>query len=138
MYGGKSAEGSRHQVYTFIIGMCDVISRVCRDIPGSILGQLIDYCYTSAVEVTAENVQALLAAAGQLQLSWVQEVACDFLHHHLEPSNCLAIASLADMHACPLLHMAALTVAQHSFTEVGLCVCSNILTTISLVGSRES
>lgn len=70
------------------------------------------------MEVTEENVQALLAASGQLQLPWVQEVACEFLQHHLEPANCLAIASLADIHACPPLLAAAHAMALHSFPEV--------------------
>ena len=89
-----------------------------RDVPGSVLGQLVDYCYTSAVEVTEENVQPLLAAAGRLQLPWVQEVACEFLQHQLEPANCLAIAALADSHVCPALLSAAQAVALHSFLEV--------------------
>jgi hypothetical protein len=91
---------------------------VIKDIPAPVLGQLIDYCYTSAVEVTEDNVQALLAASGQLQLPWVQEVACEFLQHRLEPSNCLAIAALADTHTCPSLLTAAQTVALHHFSEV--------------------
>jgi hypothetical protein len=78
----------------------------------------MDYCYTSAVEVTEENVQALLAAADQLQLPWVVEVACEFLQHHLEPLNCLSIASLADTHSCPALQRAAEAVALHHFPEV--------------------
>lgn len=90
----------------------------CRDVPGPILGQLVDYCYTSSVEVTEENVQALLAAAGRLQLPWIQEVTCEFLQHRLEPSNCLAILSLADTHSCPSLLAAAEAVALHSFSEV--------------------
>ena len=89
-----------------------------RDVPGPILGQLIDYCYTSAVEVTERNVQALLAAADQLQLPWVVEVACEFLQHRLESSNCLSIASLADTHSCPSLQAAADAIALHSFPEV--------------------
>jgi hypothetical protein len=91
---------------------------IIRDMPGPVLGQLIDYCYTSAVEVTEGNVQALLAAAGQLQLPWVMETACEFLQHRLEPSNCLSIASLADTHSCPPLQAAAEAVALQRFSEV--------------------
>ena len=70
------------------------------------------------MEVTEQNVQALLAAAGQLQLSWVVEVACEFLQHRLEPSNCLAIASLADTYSCLPLQSAAEAVALQCFSEV--------------------
>lgn len=109
------------------------LSGPCRDVPGPILGQLVDYCYTSAVEVTEENVQALLAAAGRLQLSWVQEVTCEFLQHRLEPSNCLAIASLADTHSCQSLLAAAEAVALHSFSEVACILKMNGLRSFSRV-----
>lgn len=91
---------------------------VPRDIPEAVLGQLIDYCYTSTIEVSWENVQPLLAASGQLQLLWVQEVACEFLQHHLSPQNCLGVASLADTHSCPALYTTAETIALQNFPEV--------------------
>ena len=99
------------------------------------MGQLIDYCYTSAVEVTEENVQALLAAADQLQLPWVLEVSCEFLQHRLEPSNCLSIAYLAETHSCPSLQVAAEAVALHNFSEVGICLSVDSVGLVCVVGS---
>ena len=90
------------------------------------LGQLVDYCYSSAVEVTEENAGSLLAAADKLQLPWVLEIACEFLQHRLEPMNCLSVAYLADTHSCSSLQSAAESVALHNFSEVWqncVCVC---------------
>lgn len=105
MFGGKLEE-SRQKVVTI------------HNIPAAILGQLIDYCYTSAIEVTEDNVQVLLTAAGVLQFGWVQEVACEFLKRRLDATNCLGIAALADTHSCPDLRLAAESVALQNFLEV--------------------
>ena len=105
MFGGKLEE-SRQKVVTI------------RNIPAAIMKQLIDYCYTSCVEVREDNVQALLTAAGVLQLEWVQEVACEFLKHRLEATNCLGIAALADTYSYPELGLAARSVALEHFQEV--------------------
>lgn len=50
---------------------------------------LIDYVYTSYVDVTEENVQILLTAANLLQLTDVRDACCDYLQTQLDPSNCL-------------------------------------------------
>ncbi|GAB0093433.1 Ring canal kelch protein [Sergentomyia squamirostris] len=79
---------------------------------------LIDYVYTSVVEVTEENVQVLLTAANLLQLNDVRDACCDYLQSQLDPSNCLGIRDFADMHGCiDLLNHADTYVEQH-FAEV--------------------
>ena len=60
--------------------------------------------------------QALLPAAGLLQLNEVKKACCEFLSSQLHPSNCLGIRAFADLHACSQL----LTQA-NSFA--GSCVC---------------
>lgn len=89
-----------------------------RDIPPHTMELLIDYCYTSTIEITEDNVQDLLPAAGILQLHWVREVCCDFMKHQLDSSNCLGIRSFADTHSCPDLTDAAERFAQQHFLEV--------------------
>uniref|UniRef100_A0A1B0DHB6 Uncharacterized protein n=1 Tax=Phlebotomus papatasi TaxID=29031 RepID=A0A1B0DHB6_PHLPP len=79
---------------------------------------LIEYVYTSVVEVTEENVQVLLTAANLLQLNDVRDACCDYLQSQLDPSNCLGIRDFADMHGCiELLNHADAYVEQH-FAEV--------------------
>lgn len=79
---------------------------------------LVDYVYTSIVDVTENNVQVLLTAANLLQLTDVREACCDYLQTQLDPSNSLGIRDFADMHGCiDLLNYADTYIEQH-FSEV--------------------
>lgn len=75
---------------------------------------LIDYVYTSLVDVTEENVQVLLTAANLLQLTDVRDACCDYLQTQLDPTNCLGIRDFADLHGClDLLNYAEAYIEQH-------------------------
>lgn len=75
---------------------------------------LIEYVYTSVVEVTEDNVQVLLTAANLLQLTDVRDACCDYLQTQLDPSNCLGIRDFADIHGCiDLLNYAETYIEQH-------------------------
>ncbi|XP_067624737.1 ring canal kelch protein isoform X2 [Eurosta solidaginis] len=79
---------------------------------------LIEYVYTSTVEVNEDNVQVLLTAANLLQLIDVREACCDYLQTQLDASNCLGIREFADIHGCvDLLNYADTYIEQH-FNEV--------------------
>uniref|UniRef100_A0ABK0LT50 Kelch-like family member 2 n=1 Tax=Rattus norvegicus TaxID=10116 RepID=A0ABK0LT50_RAT len=71
-----------------------------KEVDGWTLRMLIDYVYTAEIQVTEENVQVLLPAAGLLQLQDVKKTCCEFLESQLHPVNCLGIRAFADMHAC--------------------------------------
>ncbi|KAL4640376.1 kelch-like protein 2 isoform X1 [Arapaima gigas] len=71
-----------------------------KEMDGWTLGTLIDYVYTAEIQVTEDNVQVLLPAAGLLQLQDVKKACCEFLGTQLHPTNCLGIRAFADMHAC--------------------------------------
>jgi kelch-like protein 2/3 len=60
-----------------------------KDVDSGALEILINYVYTSEVEVTEENVQTLLPAANLMQLSDVKDACCEFLLNQLHPTNCL-------------------------------------------------
>ena len=62
-----------------------------KDVDPHALEILINYVYTSEVEVTEDNVQTLLPAANLMQLSDVKEACCEFLLNQLHPTNCLGI-----------------------------------------------
>ena len=89
-----------------------------RDIPSHTMETLLDYCYTSTIAITEDNVQDLLPSAGILQLNWVREVCCEFMKHQLHTSNCLGIRSFADTHSCVDLEEAADRYAQQHYLEV--------------------
>ena len=64
------------------------------------LGPLVDYAYTSKIEIHEDNVQSLLTAANLLQMSDVKDFCCEFLQSQLHPTNCLGIKDFADTHGC--------------------------------------
>lgn len=79
---------------------------------------LVEYVYTSVVDVTEENVQALLTAANLLQLTEVRDACCKYLETQLDPSNCLGIRTFADIHGCiDLLNYTDTYIEQH-FPEI--------------------
>ncbi|XP_041045871.1 kelch-like protein 2 isoform X2 [Carcharodon carcharias] len=111
------------------------------------LNILIDYVYTAELQVTEENVQVLLPAAGLLQLQDVRKTCCDFLESQLHSTNCLGIRAFADMHACTELLNQANTYAEQHFSEVVLGeeflnlgidqVCSLIASDMLTISSEE-
>ena len=82
---------------------------------------LVDYIYSSEVDVTEDNVQSLLTAANLLQLDDVRDGCCDFLQSQLHPTNCLGIKTFADVHGLRELHSQAVAFIETRFTEVLDC-----------------
>lgn len=87
---------------------------VLKEVDHVALQILVEYVYTSEVQVTEDNVQVLLPAANLLQLTDVRDACCDFLQVQLHPTNCLGIRAFADLHGClDLLSHAELYIEQH-------------------------
>lgn len=72
-----------------------------RDIEPLAMELLIEFAYTGEIEVTTDNVQDLLPAAGILQLRDLKIACCEFLSDHMDVTNCIGIKQFADMHSCP-------------------------------------
>ncbi|XP_069100019.1 kelch-like protein 2 [Pleurodeles waltl] len=89
-----------------------------KEVDGWTLKLLIDYVYTAEIQVTEENVQVLLPAAGLLQLHDVKKTCCDFLESQLHATNCLGIRAFADMHACVELLNQANKFAEQHFSDI--------------------
>ena len=81
---------------------------------------LLNFIYSSVLEICVENVQNLLAGANHLQLTSVVNACCDFLKVRIEPENCLGIAAFAEMHGCADLQTASWRYALENFSEVAL------------------
>ncbi|KAI4455983.1 kelch protein [Holotrichia oblita] len=92
-----------------------------KEIDSQALTLLVEYVYTSEVQVTEENVQVLLPAANLLQLTDVRDACCDFLQAQLHPSNCLGIRAFADLHGCLDLLNSAESYIELHFPEVVEC-----------------
>ena len=87
-------------------------------IDGATFDSLLNFIYSSALEICEESVQNLLAGANHLQLTSVVKACCDFLKVRIEPENCLGIAAFAEMHGCADLQTASWRYALENFSEV--------------------
>lgn len=79
---------------------------------------LVEYVYTSLVEVNEENVQVLLSAANLLQITDVRDACSDYLQTQLDASNCLGIRAFADLHGVLELTNYADSYIEQHFHEV--------------------
>ncbi|XP_017073788.1 kelch-like protein 26 isoform X2 [Drosophila eugracilis] len=62
------------------------------------MGSIIDYIYTSMLELNYDNIEEILAAATHVQVREVIERCTLFLGTKIEMENCLAIAGMADIY----------------------------------------
>lgn len=89
-----------------------------QNIPANVMKLLLDYCYTSTIDITQDNIQDVLPAASLLQLTWVKEACCSFMKDQLDSSNCLGITAFADTHCCLDLQAEADKYTREHFTQV--------------------
>ncbi|XP_033097091.1 kelch-like protein 2 [Anneissia japonica] len=89
-----------------------------QEVDAKALSLLLDFVYTSEVQVTEDNVQTLLPAASLLQLNDVRDACCDFLQRQLHPTNCLGIRAFADIHSCSNLFAHAQGYTLQHFNDV--------------------
>lgn len=66
--------------------------------------KILDYIYTSEIELDLDCVQEVLIAATLVQLENVIGFCCDFLYSWLDESNILEITHLADMYGLQQLN----------------------------------
>lgn len=88
------------------------------DLDEKAVEDLVDFTYTSKIDVFQDNVQQLLKAACILQFSEVVGACCSFLAEQLHPSNCLGISSFAEAHGCTTLAASAQQYVEDHFTDV--------------------
>lgn len=87
-------------------------------VEASMLEILLNFMYSSTVEIREDNVQGLLSLASLLQLVPVIEACCEFLRVRLDTENCLGIASFAERYGCANLHEVSWQFALTNFVEV--------------------
>ncbi|XP_060008655.1 kelch-like protein 23 [Lagenorhynchus albirostris] len=83
-----------------------------------ILEGLVNYAYTSQIEITKRNVQSLLEAADLLQFLSVKKACEQFLVRHLDIDNCIGMHSFAEFHVCPELEKESRRILCSRFKEV--------------------
>lgn len=105
MFSGSMSE--RHQNRIVLYDVSDVA-----------MEHIIDFFYTSSIGITMENVVHILPAASMFQVDKIVNACCEFMRRNISVSNCLGIASFADLHSCSELKALADEYAIQHFSEV--------------------
>ncbi|KAL6114586.1 klhl22 [Pungitius sinensis] len=85
--------------------------------------KIIDYIYTSEIELDLECVQEVLNAATLLQLEIVISFCCDFLSDWLDESNILEVHNLADLYG---LHDLNAMVHSYILNKIQTLSCTDV------------
>jgi kelch-like protein 21 len=85
--------------------------------PNAVLA-LVQFCYTSKIQILQENAQQLLTTACFLQVDEVKDYVCEFLELELDVTNCFDIKDLAQTFTCDRLTEAATRFIQYHFTDL--------------------
>ncbi|GAB0191570.1 kelch-like protein 23 [Grus japonensis] len=84
----------------------------------AVLEALVNYAYTSQIQITKRNVQSLLQAADLLQFVSVKKACEQFLVRHLDTDNCIGMHSFAEYHDCSELEKESRRILLWQFEEV--------------------
>ncbi|XP_070536335.1 kelch-like protein 20 [Ptychodera flava] len=79
---------------------------------------VVNYIYTSKLNITEENVQAVLSAAHLFQMQAVIDACCKVMENHLHASNCIGVYHFADMYSCIALKNTANRFLNENFMQV--------------------
>ena len=96
----------------------DMSKIVLTNINGDALAALVDFAYTSKVDINEENVQAITEAAAILQLPQIVEACSSVMTQLLTPGNCLGICDFAHGHGCVDLKRTAEQFVMDCFVDV--------------------
>ncbi|KAL5460466.1 hypothetical protein EMCRGX_G033917 [Ephydatia muelleri] len=113
------ASSSRYFYSMFAGDMCETRQNVVRlnDVEYLAMKLLVEFAYTSRLEITVSNVQSLLTAASLFDFPTVRDACGKFLATQLHPSNCLGIRSFARTHGCGQLLEKASSYFREHFTD---------------------
>lgn len=114
------AANSSYFFSMFTSGLCESNQETValKEVDFEAVDGLVEYCYTSTIEITEKNVQNILSVANLFQFTTIVETCCGFLKNQLHPSNCLGIGDFADHLGCSNLREAAHNYAEKNFLEV--------------------
>ena len=77
------------------------------DVDPASVKAVIDYCYSGALRITAENVQLLFQAASLFQVDRICHACCKFMERQIHPLNCIGIQGFAEVHGFQELYRKA-------------------------------
>ncbi|XP_076229001.1 uncharacterized protein LOC116426173 isoform X1 [Nomia melanderi] len=99
-------------------GKTETTEVVIDSIPGEIFSLVLDYAYTGACNVNADNVEQLLPLADQFEVLGVVQLCCQFLLQELRLENCLGIFKFARHYFCRDLEEKGRKYIRHHFKRI--------------------
>ncbi|CAF0825285.1 unnamed protein product [Brachionus calyciflorus] len=79
---------------------------------------IIDYAYTSNLNINENNVQALLSSANLFDIKPLREACCRFMEWKMDDQNCIGVYCFSDTHCCIELKEIAFKYILRNFTGV--------------------
>ncbi|XP_070581051.1 kelch repeat and BTB domain-containing protein 8-like [Ptychodera flava] len=81
----------------FTSGMeeCNRREITLHDVDANSVGQILNYAYTSKLDLSMETVQNLFVAASMFQIHFIQETCAQFMSAHVDVNNCVSLFSFA-------------------------------------------
>ncbi|XP_033624203.1 kelch-like protein 3 [Asterias rubens] len=79
---------------------------------------VLDYIYTTTIEINEDNVQGLLLAVNMFQMDTLRDACAHFLERHVTLSNSIGIYFFAVAHDCTRLQELSIDMISDNFTEV--------------------
>lgn len=91
---------------------------IIEEIEGDALEALVDFAYTSRIQLTDRNIYIIFAASDVLQFSGVRGACFKFFKQQMNKSNCIRTWLFADGQNCTELLEAALKYIECNFLDV--------------------
>lgn len=88
-----------------------------KDVEPDAIELLVEYSYSSQLEITSLNVQSVMAAASIFDFPSILDATAKFLATHLHPSNCLGMRSFGQTYGSESLINAASQHFRNHFTD---------------------
>ncbi|GCB66890.1 hypothetical protein scyTo_0007958 [Scyliorhinus torazame] len=91
---------------------------VLEDVDENVVELMLNYLYSSEIELSDENVQDIFAASSRFQIPSVFTLCVTYLQENLSTTNCLAMFRLGLLLDCPRLVFAAREYASARFEHI--------------------
>ncbi|GFO04933.1 gigaxonin [Plakobranchus ocellatus] len=79
---------------------------------------ILDYIFTSEVQLEPSNIQDVLQAADQLLMSDLKDICCEYLNTCINPQNCIGIVDFTSQLSCTWWHAKVCQYLDANFREV--------------------
>lgn len=62
------------------------------------LNRIVNYCHSSEIELTGENIESIIEAARSMTISSLEEKCCQFLQTNMQIDDCISAFYISDLY----------------------------------------